>query len=67
MYQNCCAQLCELHDKEKMNIDISAVGAGLGGCFDHASKLKVMKFKEAKNGLDSNKWKEDITNKRSKW
>ena len=29
--------------------------AELGGGFDHTSKLKVMKFKEAKNRPDSKK------------
>ena len=47
-------QLCELDDKEMKNIEISAVGAGLGSGFDHTGKLKVMKFKEVMNGLVGN-------------
>ena len=54
--------MCELDDDERKNVKIAAVGAGLGGRFDHASKLKVMKFKEALNRTDSNKWKEEIEN-----
>ena len=43
-------------------MEIAAVGAGLGGGFDHTYNLKVMKFKEVMNWPDSNKWKEDIEN-----
>ena len=39
IHQNYYAQLCELDDKETKNIEILAVGAGLGGGFDHTSKL----------------------------
>ena len=45
------------------NIEISAVGAGLCGGFIHTSEIKVMKFKEAMNRQESNKWKEEIKNK----
>ena len=48
------------------NIKIAVVGVGLGGRFNHFSKLKVMKFKEAINGPDSNKWKEEIENEKKK-
>ena len=56
-------KLTQLDDKETKNIKIVAVEAGLGGGFDHTDKLKVMKFKEAMNRPDSNKWKEEIKNK----
>ena len=39
IHQNYYAQLCEIDDKETKNIEILAVGAGLGGGFDHTSKL----------------------------
>ena len=55
IYQNYYAQLCKLDVKEMKNIEIAAVGAGLGGRFDHTSELKVKKFKEAMNGPDSDK------------
>ena len=54
--------MCKLNDEETKNIEIAAVRAGLGGGFDHASKLKVGKFKEAMNRPDSNKCKEEIKN-----
>ena len=44
------------------NIESAALGAGLGGEFDHTSKLKVIKFKEVMNGPDSKKRKEEIEN-----
>ena len=55
-----------LDDKEKKNIKIAAVGAGLGDVFDLTSELKVMKFKEAMNEPDSNTWEEEIKNQH-KW
>ena len=32
--------------------EIQAVGAGIGGGFDHTSELKVMKYEEAINSPD---------------
>ena len=61
IYQN-YTQLCKLNNVETKNIDIAAVGVGLDSRLDHTSKLKVIKFKEAMNGPDSNKWKEKIEN-----
>ena len=58
IHQHYYMQLCKLHDKETKNIKFASVGAGLGGRFNHTSKLKVIKFKEAMNRPDSNKWKE---------
>ena len=49
------AQLCELDDNETKNIKIAAVGAGLGGRFNHT-------FKEAMNRSDSNKLEEENKN-----
>ena len=49
IHQNQYAQLCKLDVEEMKNIEIAAVRAGLGGGFNHISKLKVMKFKEAMN------------------
>ena len=49
IHQNYHSKLCELDDEETKNIEIATVGAGLGNRFDHTSKLKVMKFKEAMN------------------
>ena len=60
--QNYHAQLCELHDKETKNLKIAAAGDGLGGKFNQTSKLKIMKFKEAMSGPDSNTWKKEIKN-----
>ena len=44
------------------NTEFAGVGAGLGIGFDHTSKLKVMRFKEAMSEPDSDKWKEEIKN-----
>ena len=37
-----------------------AVGAGVGGGFDHTSELNVMNYHEAMNSPDKNKWLEAI-------
>ena len=55
VHQNYCTQLCKLDEGETNNINIAAVRARLGGEFDHTSELKLMKFKEAMSGLNSNK------------
>ena len=60
IHQNYYTQLCKLDGEKTKNIKIAAVGAGLDGRFDHISKLKVMKFKKAMNGLDNNTWKDEI-------
>ena len=52
----------KIDDKETKNIEIKAIGAGLGSGLNHTSKLKLTKFKEAMNKPDSNKWKEEIKN-----
>ena len=53
--------MCKLDDETK-NIEIADVGAGLGGGFNHTIELKVMKFKEAINRPESDKWKKEIKN-----
>ena len=42
--------------------EIQAVGAGIGGGFDHTSELKVMKYEEAINSPDKEGWKAEIKN-----
>ena len=66
IHQYYYAKLCKLDEDEK-NIRIVAVGARLGGRFNHTIKLKVMKFKEAMNQLDSDKWKEEIKINSTEW
>ena len=58
--ENYCAQLCKLDEEQIENIEIVATGAGLGGGFDHTSKSKVLKYKQAINGPDGNKWIQEI-------
>ena len=57
IHQNYYTQLCKLDDEETKKIEIAAVGAGLRCGFNHTSKLKVMKLKEAMTEQDSSKWK----------
>ena len=41
---------------DQIEEEISLVGAGLGGGFDHTSKLKVIKYNNAMKTKDSDKW-----------
>ena len=36
--------------------DLSCIGEGLGGGFDHTSELHVMKFKQAMQSVDKDHW-----------
>ena len=42
--------------------EIQAVGAGIGGGFEHTSELKVMKYEEAISSPDKEGWKAEIKN-----
>ncbi len=43
--------------------EFANVGAGVGGRFENTNKLKVMNYKEAVNGPDSEHWKAEVENK----
>ena len=42
--------------------EIQAVGAGIGGGFEHTYELKVMKYEEAISSPDKEGWKAEIKN-----
>ncbi len=44
------------------NIEISLVGAGVGGGFDNTSKLEVMNYQEAMQSPNAADWKVEIKN-----
>jgi hypothetical protein len=44
---------------EEIN-EVSLVGAGIGGGFEHTGELKVMKYKEAMDSLDKTKWEQGV-------
>ena len=67
IHQHYYAHLCQQDEDETKNIKIAAVRAMLGGGFDHTSKQKVMKVKEAMNGPNNNKGKEEIKNEHKRW
>ena len=39
---------------------MTAVGAGVGGDFDHTLDICVMNYKQAMLGKDKNKWKKAV-------
>ena len=43
-----------------VHYEITAVGAGVGGGFDHTSDLHVMNYKQAMQTKDKNKWKKAV-------
>ena len=59
--------MCKLDDEKMKNIEIAAVGAGLSGRFNHTSKLKMMKFKEAINRPDKDNEKKKSKRNTNKW
>eukprot|EP00956_Cyclotella_meneghiniana_P008481 scaffold11431_cov23-Cyclotella_meneghiniana.AAC.2 len=42
--------------------ELSLVGAGVGGGFDHTDELKVMNYREAMKSPDCEAWKDEIKN-----
>ena len=66
IHQYYYAQLWKLDEDETKNIEIAVVGTRLCGRFNQTSKLKVMKFKEAMNKPNSNKWKEENKNEQTR-
>ena len=48
----------------KENVEISQVGAGVGGGFDTTSKLKVMNYHKAMQSPDADEWKVEVKNEK---
>ena len=46
------------------NIEVSLVGAGVGGGFGHTSEIKVVKYKEAMARKDAKDWIDEINNEK---
>jgi hypothetical protein len=44
----------------KRELEIQAVGAGLGGGFEHTDELKVMNYKQAMKSADAHLWVQEI-------
>ena len=66
--------LCELDNEEIAaammtveNIELSNVGAGLGGGFGNTSELRVMNYKEAMRSPDREAWIEEIGNEKRRF
>jgi hypothetical protein len=43
-------------------MEFANVGAGMGGGFENTKELQVMTYKEAINGIDGERWKEEAEN-----
>ena len=52
--------LAETKISEEETQEIMAVGAGIGGGFNHTSELIPMKYDEAMNGPDAESWKKAV-------
>ena len=72
--QNCYDRLQEIEGQEmKLNaavanwyVEYANVGTRVGGGFERTSKLKPMKYKQAINGPDAEKWKAEIENEHNR-
>ena len=49
------------------NIEISQVGAGVGGGFENTSELKVMNCREAMQSSDAEEWKAEVKNEKERF
>ena len=51
----------------KEDIEISQVGAGVGGGFENTSNLKVMNYREAMQSADAEEWKAEVQNEKERF
>ena len=49
------------------NVEISQVGAGVGGGFENTSELKVMNYREAMQSSDTEEWKAEVKNEKERF
>ena len=63
--------MCEAYNCELVatsitsdNLELSQVGAGLGGGFVNTSELKAMNYKEAMRSPDKEHWIEEVGNEK---
>ena len=49
------------------NVEISLVGAGVGGGFENTSELKVMNYREAMQSPDAEEWKAEVKNEKERF
>ena len=49
------------------NVEVSLVGAGVGGGFDSTSELKVMNYREAMLSSDAKEWKAEVQKEKERF
>ena len=52
--------------EEQTEEEVACVGAGIGGGFTHTNELKPMKYDEAMNGPDADKWRKAVEEEKEK-
>lgn len=57
---NYLAQMLELDNGELALCEISLVGAGVGGGFNHTDELRTLTYKQAMASLEADEWKEAV-------
>ena len=58
--------LAELDNDEIATIELSLVGAGIGGGYTNSAELKVMNYKEAMASKDDEAWTEEVRNEKKR-
>ena len=59
--------LAELDNDEVATIELSLVGAGIGGGYTNSAELKVMNYKEAMASKDAEAWTEEVGNEKKRF
>ena len=56
-----------MHELSAQDLELSAVGAGVGGGFKSTDKLRVVNYKEVINSKDAEAWKTEIKCKKDRF
>jgi hypothetical protein len=49
------------------SMEVALIGAGIGGGISHTSQLKVMNYKKAVRSPDTNEWRKEIKNEKTRF
>ena len=60
-------RMAELDVMEVTALELSLVGAGVGGGFSNTSELKVLNFRQAMKGRDAKEWLKEVENEQNRF
>ena len=59
--------MAELDNDEVATIELSLIGAGIGGRYTNSAELEVMNYKEAMASKDAEAWTEEVRNEKKRF